>query len=96
MKCSILCNPFSAPTTPDNFVVCAVYDKVNGTLQITETTWNELVCCVYILPPSCTLHNATQSSFPVSGIAWVSFHSFHFGLKKNPGGLVIFSFLSDL
>lgn len=37
---------FSVPTTPDNFAVCAVYDKVNETLQITETTWNELVCCV--------------------------------------------------
>ena len=67
MKCSILYNPFSVPTTPDNFIVCAVYDKVNGTLQITETTWNELVCCVCRLLPSCTLHKATQSSFPVSG-----------------------------
>ena len=52
MKCSILYNTFSVPTTPDNFIVCPVYDKVNGTLQITETTWNELVCwdCHLLVP----------------------------------------------
>ena len=41
---------FSVPTTPDNFNVCAVYDKMNSTLQIIEATWNELVCCIYRLP----------------------------------------------
>ena len=29
-------NPVSA--------VCPVYDVVNGTLQVIETTWNEVVC----------------------------------------------------
>ena len=32
-----------APITPRISEVCAVYDKVNETLQIIETTWNELV-----------------------------------------------------
>ena len=31
------------PVTPSISEVCAVYDKVNETLQIIETTWNELV-----------------------------------------------------
>ena len=31
------------PTTPVSDV-CAVYDTVNGTLQIIEMTWNEVVC----------------------------------------------------
>ena len=32
------------PVTPNISEVCAVYDKENETLQIIETTWNELVC----------------------------------------------------
>ena len=34
-------NPVSA--------VCPVYDVVNGTLQIIESTWNEVVCQCYSL-----------------------------------------------
>ena len=29
--------------------MCPVYDMVNGTLQIIESTWNEVVCQCYSL-----------------------------------------------
>ena len=35
--------PYIVPATPASNV-CAVYDKVDGALQIIENTWNELVC----------------------------------------------------
>ena len=33
------------------FNVCTVYDMVNGTLQIIESTWNEVVCIKVVLTP---------------------------------------------
>ena len=35
---------FVVPTTPTYLNVCAVYDTVNETLQIIESSWNEVVC----------------------------------------------------
>ena len=37
---------FLVPATPTHLNVCAVYDMVNETLQIIESSWNEVVCCV--------------------------------------------------
>ena len=38
-----------APATPDICEVCSVYDKVNKTLQIIETIWNEQVCIACVM-----------------------------------------------
>ena len=43
----IFCICPAVPTTPTHLNVCSVYDMVNGPLQIIESTWNEVVCCVY-------------------------------------------------
>ena len=40
---------YVAPATPDMFEVCSVYDKVNRTLQIIETIWNEQVCIACVM-----------------------------------------------
>ena len=35
----------AVPATPMS-TVCAVYDVATEALQIIESTWNEVVCCV--------------------------------------------------
>ena len=37
---------FLVPATPTHLNVCAVYDMVNETLQIIESSWNKVVCHV--------------------------------------------------
>ena len=47
--CSVVvpCILHAVPATP-RYHVCALYDMVDGTLQIIESTWNEVVCCICI------------------------------------------------
>ena len=33
----------AVPTAPSHLNVCGVYDVMNGTLQVIESTWNEVV-----------------------------------------------------
>ena len=45
MLTALFCCICSAvPTAPTHLNVCSVYDMVDGTLQIIESNWNEVVC----------------------------------------------------